>query len=115
MKIQEKLLDIFLKSTSNIRNKRNVEWALHDIYEVLYILFILSGFYAIVTWSGWALLFAALIWFFLLFCWNVFSYHARKLLLGHLYPEGETAEEMQEIQLDNLFKQVDNLIKELNE
>ena len=115
MKLKERLLHKFLEATASIKNKRAVEWALHDIYEVVYIVFIIFGMYAVVTWSGWALLVAFLIWLFLIYCWGWFSYKSREFLLGYLYPEGEDAQEMQENQLNNLFKQINNVIKSLNE
>jgi hypothetical protein len=114
-KLQEKLLLMFLNATSSIKSKRQVEWCLHDIYETLYIVFIISGFYAIITWSGWALLLAMLIWLFLMYGFGWFEYKSRQLLLGYLYPEGEDVQELQENQLNNLFTQIDNLIKTLNE
>lgn len=115
MKLKERLLQKFLEATASISNKRCVEWALHDIYEVVYIAFIVMAMYSVVTWSGWALFFAMLIWLFLIYCWGWFSYKTRQILLGYLYPEGEDAQEMQENQMNNLFKQIDHFIKELNE
>ena len=115
MKLKEKLLQAFLKATSSIKSKRSVEWALHDIYATCYVLFLLFGIYAIATWSGWALFIAMMIWLFLIYGFGWFEYKSREILLGYLYPEGEDAEEMQENQMNNLFKQIDNLIKELNE
>lgn len=115
MKLKEKLLQAFLKATSSIKSKRGVEWMLHDVYTTFYILFLIAGFYAIMTWSGWALFIAMMIWLFLIYGFGWFEYKSREILLGYLYPEGEDAEEMQENQMNNLFKQIDNLIKELNE
>ena len=115
MKLKEKLLEKFIKATSDLKTKRQVEWCLHDIYETGFVLFVILGFYAIVSWSGWALFFAMLIWLALVYGWNWFSYKSREILLGYLYPEGFEVKEMEEHQLNNLFQQVDNLIKELNE
>lgn len=115
MKLKEKLLQTFLKATSSIKSKRSVEWALHDVYETLYIIFIIAGFYAIVTFSGWALFLAMIIWLFLIYGFGWFEYKTRQILLGYLYHEGEDVEEVQENQINNLFKQVDELIKQLNE
>ena len=115
MKLKEKLLQTFLKATSSIKSKRSVEWALHDIYATCYVLFLLLGIYAIATWSGFALCIAMVIYLFLMYGFGWFEYKSREILLGYLYPEGEDAEEMQENQMNNLFKQIDNLIKELNE
>ena len=115
MKLKEKLLETFIKATSDLKTKRQVEWCLHDIYETGFVLFVILGFYSIITWSGWALFLAMLIWFALIYGWNWFSYKSRQILLGYLYPENFDTEELQENQLNNLFQQVDNLIKELNE
>lgn len=115
MKLKEKLLETFIKATSDLKTKRQVEWCLHDIYETGFVLFVILGFYSIITWSGWALFLAMLIWFALIYGWNWFSYKSRQILLGYLYPENFETEELQENQLNNLFQQVDNLIKELNE
>ena len=115
MKLKERLLQTFLRATSSIKNKRGVEWMLHDVYETLYIIFIIAGFYSIITWSGWALFLAMIIWLFLIYGFGWFEYKTRQILLGYLYPEGEDVEEVQENQINNLFKQVDELIKQLNE
>ena len=114
-KLQEKLLNTFLKATSDLKTKKAVEWALHDIYEVVYIIFLLVGIYAILHWSGVALVIATIIWLFLMYGWNAFSYKSRQILLGYLYPEGFDEKEMQENQVNNLLQQMDKLIKELNE
>lgn len=115
MKIKEKLLETFIKATSDLKTKRQVEWCLHDIYETGFVLFVILGFYSIITWSGWALFLAMLIWLALVYGWNWFSYKSRQILLGYLYPENFETEELQENQLNNLFQQVDNLLKSLNE
>lgn len=115
MKLKEKLLETFIKATSDLKTKRQVEWCLHDIYETGFVLFVILGFYSIITWSGWALFLAMLIWFALVYGWNWFSYKSRQILLGYLYPENFETEELQENQLNNLFQQVDNLLKSLNE
>lgn len=115
MKLKEKLLETFIKATSDLKTKRQVEWCLHDIYETGFVLFVILGFYSIITWSGWALFLAMLIWFALVYGWNWFSYKSRQILLGYLYPENFETEEIQENQLNNLFQQVDNLLKSLNE
>lgn len=115
MKLKEKLLETFIKATSDLKTKRQVEWCLHDIYETGFVLFVILGFYSIITWSGWALFLAMLIWLALVYGWNWFSYKSRQILLGYLYPENFETEELQENQLNNLFQQVDNLLKSLNE
>lgn len=116
MKLKEKLLNIFLNATKDLKTKRQVEWCLHDIYETGFTIFVVLAIVAIATWSGWALFLALTVWLFLIFGWDWFSYKSREILLGYLYPENfEDTQELQEIQLDNLFKQIDNVIKVLNE
>ena len=115
MKLKEKLLNIFLNATKDLKTKRQVEWCLHDIYETGFIIFVVLAIVAIATWSGWALFLALTVWLFLIFGWDWFSYKSREILLGYLYPENFEADEMQENQLNNLFKQIDNVIKVLNE
>lgn len=114
-KLSEKLLNAFINATKDLKSKRAVEWCLHDIYEVIYIVFLLVGIYAIITWSGWALFTATIIWLFLMYGWCWFEYKSRQILLGYLYPETFDAEEIEQNQLNNLFTQIDNVIKALNE
>ena len=115
MKLKETLLQTFLNATSDLKTKKQVEWCLHDIYETGFVIFVILGFYSIVTWSGWALFTAMVIWVFLIYGWNWFSYKSRQILLGYLYPEGFEEKELQENELNQLFAQVDKLIQELNE
>lgn len=115
MKLKEKLLETFLKATSDLRTKKQVEWALHDIYATCYVLFLLLGIYAIATFSGWALCIAMIIYLFLMYGFGWFEYKSREILLGYLYPEGFEEKELQKNSLNQLFQEVDHLIKQLNE
>lgn len=115
MKLKEKLLQKFLDSTKSIKNKRITEHSLNDILQVILVILCIIGVVFTINLNGWGLVIFYLIYVFLLWGYMALCHAVRVFVLNVLYPEGEDAQELQEIQLDNLFQQVDNLLRELNE
>lgn len=115
MKLKEKLLQKFLDSTKSIKNKRITEHSLNDILQVILVILCIIGVVFTINLNGWGLVIFYLIYVFLLWGYMALCHAVRVFVLNVLYPEGEDAQELQEIQLDNLFKQIDNVIKVLNE
>lgn len=115
MKLKEKLLQKFLDSTKSIKNKRITEHSLNDILQVILVILCIIGVVFTINLNGWGLVIFYLVYVFLLWGYMALCHAVRVFVLNVLYPEGEDAQELQEIQLDNLFKQIDNVIKVLNE
>ena len=115
MTLKEKLLNKLIESTKTIKNKRVAEYQLHRCCETVLTIITVLAVISVITFKGWLFWTAIVLWGIMLYGWNALSSMTMSMMLGILYPEGETEVEMQEIQLDNLFGQIDNLIKQLNE
>ena len=115
MKLKEKLLQKFLDSTKSIKNKRITEHSLNDMLQIILVILCIIGVVFTLNLNGWGLVIFYLIYVFLLWGYTALCHTVRVFVLNILYPESELGEEIQENQLNNLFQQVDNLIKELNE
>lgn len=115
MNLKERLLNKLIESTKTIKNKRVAEWQLHRCCETILTIITVLAVVSVVSLKGWLLVLSLLIWGLVLYGWNRLSSSAMEMMLNILYPQGETDEEIQEIQLDNLFGQIDNLIKKFNE
>ena len=115
MNLKERLLNKLIESTKTIKNKRVAEWQMHRCCETILTIITVLAVVSVVSLKGWLLVLSLLIWGLVLYGWNRLSSSAMEMMLNILYPQGETDEEIQEIQLDNLFGQIDNLLKTLNE
>lgn len=115
MNLKERLLNKLIESTKTIKNKRVAEWQMHRCCETILTIITVLAVVSVVSLKGWLLVLSLLIWGLILYGWNRLSSSAMEMMLNILYPQGETDEEIQEIQLDNLFGQIDNLIKKFNE
>lgn len=115
MNLKERLLNKLIESTKTIKNKRVAEWQMHRCCETILTIITVLAVVSVVSLKGWLLVLSLLIWGLVLYGWNRLSSSAMEMMLNILYPQGETDEEIQEIQLDNLFGQIDNLIKKFNE
>lgn len=115
MTLKERLLNKLIETTKTIKSKRQCEWQLHRCFETVLTIITVLAVISVITFKGWLFWTAIVLWGIMLYGWNALSSMTMSMMLGILYPEGETEVEMQEIQLDNLFGQIDNLIKQLNE
>ena len=115
MTLKERLLNKLIESTKTIKNKRVAEYQMHRCCETVLTIITVLAVVSVVSLKGWLLVLSLLIWGLVLYGWNRLSSSAMEMMLNILYPQGETDEEIQEIQLDNLFGQIDNLIKKFNE
>lgn len=115
MTLKERLLNKLIETTKTIKSKRQCEWQLHRFCETVLTFITVLAVISVIAFKGWLFWLALILWGLMLYGWNALSGMAMAMMLGILYPEGETEAEMQEIQLDNLFGQIDNLIKQLNE
>lgn len=115
MALKERLLNKLIESTKTIKNKRVAEWQMHRCCETILTIITVLAVVSVVSLKGWLLVLSLLIWGLVLYGWNRLSSSAMEMMLNVLYPQGETDEEVQEIQLDNLFGQIDNLIKQFND
>ena len=115
MTLKERLLNKLIESTKTIKNKRVAEWQLHRFCETVLTIITVLAVISVITFKGWLFWLAIVLWGLMLYGWNAFSGAAMTMLLNILYPDGETEAEMQENQLNQLFQNIDHLIKELNE
>ena len=115
MTLKERLLNKLIESTKTIKNKRIAEYQLHRCCETVLTIITVLAVVSVVSLKGWLLVLSLLIWGLVLYGWNRLSSSAMEMMLNILYPKGETDEEIQEIQLDNLFQSIDQMIKQLNE
>lgn len=113
--LKERLLQKFLDSTKSIKNKRIVEHSLNDMLQVILVILVIIGVVCTINFSGWGLVIFYIIYALVLYGYIAMCHAVRVLVLNVLYPDGETNEEIQENQLNNLFSQIDVLIKQLNE
>lgn len=90
----EKLISIFINATSSKTTKRGVEWIMADFIYCVYILIMLGGMVAFISFNAWyALLLVAVSFILLLSVWGWFSFHLRKTILNMLYPPTENMDE----------------------
>lgn len=115
MTLKEKLLNKFIESTKSIKNKRECEWSLNDLLQIILVVLVIIGVVCTINFSGWGLVIFYIIYAFLLWGYMALAHAVRVFVLNMLYPEGETDEEIQENQLNQLFSNIDTLIKQLNE
>ena len=115
MTLKEKLLNKFIESTKSIKNKRECEWSLNDLLQIILVVLVIIGVVCTINFNGWGLVIFYVVYAFLLWGYMALAHAVRVFVLNILYPEDFETGEMQEIQLDNLFGQIDNLIKQLNE
>ena len=115
MTLKEKLLNKFIESTKSVKNKREVEWSLNDLLQVVLVILIIIGVVCTISFSGWGLAIFYVIYAFLLWGYMALAHAARVFLLNILYPESFDIKENEENQLNRLFGQIDTLIKQLNE
>ena len=115
MTLKERLLNKLIESTKTIKNKRIAEWQMHRCCETVLTIITVLAVVSVVSLKGWLLVLSLLIWGLVLYGWNRLSSSAMEMMLNVLYPQGETDEEIQEIQLDNLFSSIDQMIKNFNE
>lgn len=113
--LKERLLQKFIDSTKSIKNKRIAEWQLHRFCETVLTVITVLAVISVITFKGWLFWTAIVLWGLMLYGWNALSSMTMSMMLSILYPEDFETGEMQEIQLDNLFGQIDNLLKTLNE
>lgn len=113
--LKERLLQKFIDSTKSIKNKRIVEHSLNDLLQVILVILCIIGVVFTINLSGWGLAAFFIVYAFVLYGYIAMCHAVRVLVLNILYPQGETDEEIQENQLNNLFSQVDELIRQLNE
>ena len=115
MTLKERLLNKLIETTKTIKSKRQCEWQMHRCFETVLTVITVLAVISVITFKGWLLWTAIVLWGLMLYGWNALSSMTMSMMLGILYPEGETDEEIQENQLNNLFSQIDVLIKQLNE
>lgn len=115
MTLKERLLNKLIESTKTIKNKRVAEYQMHRCCETVLTIITVLAVVSVVSLKGWLLVLSLLIWGLVLYGWNRLSSSAMEMMLNILYPEGETEAEIQENQLNNLFGQIDVLLKNLNE
>lgn len=115
MTLKERLLNKLIETTKTIKSKRQCEWQLHRCCETVLTIITVLAVISVITFKGWLFWTAIVLWGLMLYGWNALSSMTMSMMLGILYPEGETETEMQEIQLDNLFSSLDQMIKQLNE
>ena len=83
----EKLISIFINATSSKNTKRQIEWIMADFIYCIYILIMLGGMVAFISFNAWyALLFVAISFMLLMSGWGWFAFKLRKTLLAMLYP-----------------------------
>ena len=83
----EKLISIFINATSSKNTKRQIEWIMADFIYCVYILIMLGGMVAFISFNAWyALLFVAISFMLLMSGWGWFAFKLRKTLLTMLYP-----------------------------
>lgn len=89
-----RLIQIFLQSTANIKTKRLIESLMNDFIYVVYFIIVFACFGAVVVYDTTAaFVITALVFIFMLGVWGWFSYKLRKTLLSMLYPPSENADE----------------------
>lgn len=115
MTLKEKLLNKFIESTKSVKNKREIEWSLNDLLQIVLIVLVIIGVVCTINFNGWGLVIFYLIYALLLWGYMAMAHAARVFILNILYPEDFDIKENEETQLNNLFTQIDTLIKELND
>lgn len=114
-KLKEKLLQKFIDSTKSIKNKRITEHSLNDLLQVILVILCIIGVVFTINLSGWGLAAFFIVYAFVLYGYIALCHAVRVLVLNLLYPDGEPEVEIQENQLNLLFQNIDQMIKQLNE
>ena len=90
----EKLISIFINATSSKNTKRQIEWIMADFIYCIYILIMLGGMVAFISFNAWyALLFVAISFMLLMSGWGWFAFKLRNTLLTMLYPPTEHSDD----------------------
>lgn len=113
--LKERLLNKLIETTKTIKSKRQCEWQLHRFCETVLTIITVLAVISVITFKGWLFWTAIVLWGIMLYGWNALSSMTMAMMLSILYPEGETDEEIQENQLNLLFQNIDQMIKQLNE
>lgn len=112
-KLQSKLIDVFLKATSQIQTKRQVEAVLNDIYNLIFTLMVAIGLYAVIKMSGIALVIFVMIYVTVMFLGGVIAFSIRNTLLGMLYPPADELDENGDsTEENNLLKALEDFQRE---
>lgn len=112
-KLQSKLIDVFLKATSQIQTKRQVEAVLNDIYNLIFTLMVAIGLYAVIKMSGIALVIFIMIYVTVMSLGGVIAFSIRNTLLGMLYPPADKLDENGDsTEENNLFKALEDFQRE---
>lgn len=112
-----RLVQIFLQSTANIKTKRLIESLMNDFIYVVYFIIVFACFGAVVVYDTTAaFVITSLVFIFMLGVWGWFSYKLRKTLLSMLYPpvtkydeNGDADDEMQ------YFNELTQIMKNLKD
>lgn len=113
--LKERLLQKFIDSTKSIKNKRIVEHSLNDMLQVILVILVIIGVVCTINFNGWGLVIFYIIYALVLYGYIAMCHAVRVLVLNVLYPDGEPEVEIQENQLNMLFQNIDQMIKQLNE
>lgn len=115
MTLKERLLNKLIESTKTIKNKRIAEYQLHRCFETVLTVITVLAVISVITFKGWMFWIALILWGLMLYGWNALSSMTMNMMLNIIYPKGETEAEIQENQLNQLFQNIDQMIKQLNE
>ena len=115
MTLKEKLLNKFIESTKSVKNKRETEWSLNDLLQIILVILVIIGVVCTINFNGWGLAIFYVIYALLLWGYMALAHAVRVFVLNVLYPQDFDIKESEETQLNNLFGQIDNLIAQLNE
>lgn len=113
--LKEKLLQKLIDSTKSVKNKRVAEYQLHRVCETVLTVITVLAVISVISFTGWLFWLSIVLWGLMLYGWNALSGAAMTMLLNVLYPQDFDIKETEENQLNQLFSNIDLLIKELNE
>lgn len=112
----EKLINTFINATKEKTTKRGVEWIMADFIYCVYILIMLGGMVAFISFDVWyALLFVALSFMLVMSGWGWFAFQLRKTLLTLLYPPVEKTDENGDSMLSGEFELLNETLKNMME
>lgn len=112
----EKLINTFINATKEKTTKRGVEWIMADFIYCVYILILLGGMVAFISFDVWyALLFVAVSFMLVMSGWGWFAFQLRKTLLTLLYPPVEKTDENGDSMLSGEFELLNETLKNMME
>lgn len=112
----EKLINTFINATKEKTTKRGVEWIMADFIYCVYILIMLGGMVAFISFDVWyALLFVAVSFMLVMSGWGWFAFQLRKTLLTLLYPPVEKTDENGDSMLSGEFELLNETLKNMME